>query len=311
MSETDATPPAPRTAASAAEVGAVAVALKSVDLRPDVDSLTGVVTTDPRWAGLSAADGAALETGLRLGERWGAPVIALLAGSPADEGVLRRALAVGAGRAVRVALPAGASSAVVGRALADAVKACGATVVVCGAFSLDRGSGSVPAFLAHHLGAAQALGLVAVEPTGPAEPSPSVVATRRLDGGRRERLRIGSPAVLSVEGSVARLRRAGLAASIAAETAPLEVIDAPTGASAAGSTTAEPGVDRRAYRPRARALDAPHGTALQRILELTDAATPRTPPRLVELEPDAAAAEILDQLRAWGELPEPGPANGA
>ena len=39
----------------------------------------------------------------------------------------------------------------------------GAGLVLCGDLSADRGSGSVPAFLAAHLGAAQALGLVAVE----------------------------------------------------------------------------------------------------------------------------------------------------
>ncbi len=212
--------------------------------------------------------------------------------------MLRQALAAGAARAVRVDLPADAPSTSVARALGDVVTDLGATWVLCGAHSLDRGSGSVPAFLAHHLNAAQALGLVSVEAPGDSAP-PAAVVTRRLDQARRERLRVVAPAVLSVEGSVARLRRASLAAALRSESADIEVMS-PSVTTAPGMATAP--TTRRAYRPRARALDAPHGSTLQRILELTDAATPRTPPRLVELDPAAAAAEILQQLREWGEL---------
>jgi electron transfer flavoprotein beta subunit len=290
--------------ADAAAGPTIAVALKSVDLRPDVDALTGVVTTDGRWAGLSDADEAALETALGLAERWAGTVVAVGAGPSNVDAVLRQALAAGAARAVRVDLPAEAPSTSVARALGEVVTDLGATWVLCGAHSLDRGSGSVPAFLAHHLNAAQALGLVSVEAEGEGEgkglpATPAAVVTRRLDQARRERLRVVAPAVLSVEGSVARLRRASLAAALRSESAEIEVTS-PSVATAPGAATAP--TTRRAYRPRARALDAPHGSTLQRILELTDAATPRTPPRLVELDPEAAAAEILEQLREWGEL---------
>jgi len=284
--------------AAAAAGPTLAVALKSVDLRPDVDALTGMVTTDRRWAGLSDADEAALETALGLAGQWAGTVVAVSAGPPDVDAVLRQALAVGAARAVRVDLPADASSTSVARALGDVVTDLGATWVLCGAHSLDRGSGSVPAFLAHHLNAAQALGLVSVEAPGGPAPA-AVVAIRRLDQARRERLRVVAPAVLSVEGSVARLRRASLAAALRSESADIEVMT-PSVTTAPGAASAP--TTRRAYRPRARALDAPHGSTLQRILELTDAATPRTPPRLVELDPEAAAAEILQQLREWGEL---------
>lgn len=288
--------------AEAAAGPTITVALKSVDLRPDVDALTGVVTTDGRWAGLSDADEAALETALGLAERWAGTVVAVGAGPSNVDAVLRQALAAGAAQAVRVDLPAEAPSTSVARALGEVVTDLGATWVLCGAHSLDRGSGSVPAFLAHHLAAAQALGLVSVEAEVEAEgdsATPAAVVTRRLDQARRERLRVVGPAVLSVEGSVARLRRASLAAALRSESAEIEVTS-PSVATAPGAATAP--TTRRAYRPRARALDAPHGSTLQRILELTDAATPRTPPRLVELDPEAAAAEILQQLREWGEL---------
>ena len=91
-------------------------------------------------------------------------------------------------------------------------------------------------------GRAQALGLVAVEHGGDAA---DVRATRRLDGGRREVLRVVAPAVLSVEGAAARLRRASLPAELAARRATIAVVPGPTG------PVEHPDAVQR-YRPRAR-----------------------------------------------------------
>ena len=54
-------------------------------------------------------------------------------------------------------------------------------LVLCGDRSADRGTGSFPAFLAAALNAAQALGVVRLEPEGDGE----LRVHRRLDGGRR------------------------------------------------------------------------------------------------------------------------------
>ena len=266
----------------------VAVCLKWVDRRPEVDPLTGAVAEDPRTSGPSDADLAALEIGLRLADARGESVLVVTAGPAAAEAMLRDALAVGAAGAVRVDLVADAPSDVVASGLA---RACGdASVVVCGDYSIDRGSGSVPAYLAGALGAAQALGLVEVATDGD-----TLVATRRLDAGRRERLRVPTPAVLSVEG-IARLRRADVAASLAARTATIEVVAGP-----AHAPLVEP--ERAPYRPRPRELPAPAGdSALARTLALTGtAATGEAKVREeVVLDPIAAADKIEEQLRAWG-----------
>jgi electron transfer flavoprotein beta subunit len=172
-------------------------------LRPEVDPLDAHVRTDPRTAGCSAADAAALEWALRAGERWNQPVLAVTAGPPEADRVLREAVAAGATRAVRIDLPTSAPSAVVATAIAAVLGAARITSVWCGDHSLDRGSGSVPAFLAAELGAAQALGLVDVELDARAG---RVDAWRRLDRGRREHVRLDGPGVVSVEGSTARLR---------------------------------------------------------------------------------------------------------
>jgi electron transfer flavoprotein beta subunit len=270
--------------------------LKWVDARAEVDRLTGAVVTDPRTSGASDADLAALEWALRLGEARGEDVVAVNAGPSASERMLRDALAAGAARAVRVDLPPDAPSADVAAALADvARRQPSLSFVVCGAFSVDRGSGSVPGFVAAHLDAAQALGCVTLDIDATA-----VTAERRLDGGRRERVRAAGPAVLSVEGGSARLRRASLRAVVTAHDAVVDVVR-PVAPPARDAAVA---VRRAPFRPRPRVLPPPARqlSPRERILALTGAMVERDPPQLLVLDPDAAADRILDQLRAWGYL---------
>jgi electron transfer flavoprotein beta subunit len=246
---------------------------------------------DERWAGVSDADRAALEVGLRLADAGGDTVTVVGVGPAGAEVGLREALAVGAGRAVRIDAPIGLESAAVAAALAGAC--ADAAWIVCGDLSTDRGSGSVPAFLAAELDVAQALGLVDVTVgAGPLR------VVRRLDGGRRELLAVAPRAVLSVEGAVARLRRASLRAELAARSAPIEVQPGPRGPVDHADVVTP-------YRPRARVAAAPSGVALARVLQLTDAiGATTTTHELVTLEPAAAADRILAALAEWGyELP--------
>ena len=48
--------------------------------------------------------------------------------------------------------------------------------------------------------------------------------------------------------------------------------------------------------------------AFERVVSLTGALEERTPPRVVELAPPQAAAEILRQLHRWGYLTDAGAA---
>jgi electron transfer flavoprotein beta subunit len=272
----------------------VGVCLKWVDLRPEVDPLSGAVHHDARTTGMSDADQAALEWALQAGEAWNEPVLAVTAGPAGADAVLREAIAVGA-TALRVDLPVGAPSATVAAALAPHLAGC--HLVLCGDLSPDRGSGSVPAYLAAHLGAAQALGLVAVEIGPPA----TLTALRRLDGGRRERLRVTAPAVCSVEGATTRLRRAPLAAVLAARRATIPVHPGPA------PTAAEDHPVTRPYRPRARTLPPPHGDTLDRVRQLTAGAAHATHGQPEVLEPAAAAQRLLEALAAWDAGPSARP----
>ncbi len=271
----------------------IAALLKLVDLRIEIDPLTGEPTGGVgRALGASPADFAALETALRLAAE-GEPVVAVTAGpavqSGAAEALLRDALAAGAARAVRVDIPAGAPSAQVAGALAPVV--ADARLVVCGDASLDRGSGSVPAFIAAHLNAAQALGLTEAF----AGAAGTVTAERRLDGGRREQLRVTAPAVLSIEAGL-RLRRAPLAAVIAARSAPIELVHgSPSGHGEAASERLRP------YRAPAAALAAPESSdPRDRVLALTGMLAPPRARRVVEADPATCADELLNYLSEHG-----------
>jgi electron transfer flavoprotein beta subunit len=264
---------------------------------------------DARWAGVSHADRAALESALVLadlaGDELAADEVVTIALGPSDaDFVLREAIAAGASRGIRIDSPADLRSEAVARALASTIAVERPSWIVCGDYSLDRGSGSVPAVLAAELGAAQALGLVDIDTenfrtgnlhTGGSE-RPTMRAVRRLDGGRREVLSITAPAVLSVEGSVARLRRAPLSAGLAARNAPITVVPGP-------STPRDTPSEIRPYRPRARVLAPPPGDdALDRVRSITAAGASLSHGETVTLEPAEAAARIVQALREWGYL---------
>lgn len=251
---------------------------------------------DARRAGVSAADQAALETALRMGETLGEGVTVVTLGPKAAETWLREALAVGASRVVRVDASVDLPSAKVALGLVKVLR--GAEWVLCGDYSTDRGSGSVPVFMAAELEAAQALGLlhVAVDTDPPDGEAPVVAAIRRLDGGRREQLRVTAPAVLSVEGSVGRLRRATLPSEMAARDAVIEVVNGPRADDQHADLI-------RPYRPRPRVVPAPVGAAaLDRIRALTDAGATISHGETVTLDPPAAADRIIASLVEWGYL---------
>lgn len=277
----------------------VAACVKFVDLRPEIDPVHGHLVPSARGGGFSPSDEAALETALALAARWEAECVLVCAGPPAAEAALAALGAAGAHRVVRIDHSTEQDSSQTADVLAPVLGAgdLGAGVVVCGDLSYDRGSGAVPALLAHHLGAAQALGLIELD----AGASGVVRAVRRLDGGRREVLEVTPPCVLSVEGAAAGLRRAPLGPSIGSARSP-EVEHR--------HRRLEGHVEPprlRPWRPRARVLPAPGGTtAFERVVALTGALVDRTPPRTVEAEPADAARLLLDQLVAWGYVEQVG-----
>jgi electron transfer flavoprotein beta subunit len=291
-------------------VGPLVVAcLDPADLRQEVDPLTGEVRADWRRADLSASDGAALEHSLRAAEAWGGTVLALAAGPPGLDPVLEQAVALGA-RALRVPWSDAHSGPAVdavalAAALAAAISQAGPpALVVCGDRSPSRGIGAVPALIAHHLGAEQALGLVSLTVD---QSSQVVIAERRLDGGWRERLRVRAPAVCSVEAAGVRLRRAPFAAALRSSGQPIPVAASQSGVASTGAQLRIGGP--RPYRPRTKAVAPPMGGTHDRLLALTGVLVAHDPPRIVgPLGPVEAAGELLDFLDGHGYSPPSGPA---
>ncbi len=110
----------------------------------------------------------------------------------------------------------------------------------------------------------------------------------------REVLDIPTPAVISVEGAVARLRRASLSASLASRSAEVTVVPGPFGRL--------PESEVHPYRPRPRRLRAPEGDALARVYDLLKVGGSEGNTETLVLEPGDAAAKVVEQLREWGYL---------
>ena len=113
------------------------------------------------------------------------------------------------------------------------------------------------------------------------------------------------PTVLSVEGSLhvdgaaATLRRAPLAAELAARRATIETVAGP-------AATLDVPTAIRPYRPPPRRVAPPEGDAIGRIAALTAAAVrPATSTDSLVLDPPDAAAAVLDALARWGYLAAP------
>jgi electron transfer flavoprotein beta subunit len=187
-------------------------------------------------------------------------------------------------------------------ALAGAIRAAGPALVICGDRSAGRGTGALPAFLAHELGAAQALGLVSLEVAGGA-----LTGLRRLPGGRRERLRLVPPAVCSVEAAGVRLRRAPLPAVLAASRAAIGVV---TPAPATPGDVVRVGAPRP-FRPRTRVVPpGPAGSAQERLLALSGVLAQRETATVTgPVSGQEAAGEILAYLDRAGGEPPAGPSD--
>jgi electron transfer flavoprotein alpha/beta subunit len=159
---------------------------------------------DPDGPGVGRDDTQALAHALALADATQGRVTALLAGTSHESGPLQRALVAGAGRAVRLGGEdyASVDFHTLGQALASGIKRIGADLVLTGGRSDDEGLGAVPASAARHLGFAFIAG---VEELAAAGPRAVEIVVR--GGGRKRRLRIDLPAVLSIVPATSGLPR--------------------------------------------------------------------------------------------------------
>ncbi|HQW50925.1 MAG TPA: hypothetical protein PL082_02610 [Tepidiformaceae bacterium] len=146
----------------------------------------------------SPLDMVACEAGVRLKEAAGGSVSLFTAGPEAADAGLRAALSLGADDATRVSFAGGGLSGGTrtGRLLAAAIALEVPDVILCGTRSPDSGSEAVPASIAELLGMPLVTNVVSLSGIGPLE------IERRLEGGRRQTLRVQPPVVIALEESL-------------------------------------------------------------------------------------------------------------
>jgi electron transfer flavoprotein beta subunit len=162
----------------------------------------------------------AIEEALRLREALGGEVTVVTYGPEEADAVLRRALAMGVDRAVRVeGVPADPYT--VGEGLAQLAKGLQPDLILCGVQSSDSAHAATGAVIAGILD----LPCVAVVTSLQVDASKGhLVVSRELGGGMSDRLHVSLPAVVAVQTGTNQPRHPNLRAIKLAERASIEVV---------------------------------------------------------------------------------------
>ena len=173
---------------------------------------------------LNEWDDAALEEALLLVEKLGGgEVVAVTIGPNDADTSLRKVLAKGADRAVRVwdnALVA-ADPLTVARAIAGVAVLESPDLILTGVQSSDHANGATGSALARILGLPQAAVTVGLEWDG----REKLIVTRELEGGTRHKIELPSPAVVTIQTGINTPRYATMRMIKQAKKKPLEVVD--------------------------------------------------------------------------------------
>jgi electron transfer flavoprotein beta subunit len=189
----------------------VVVCVKLVRILGDeVEFTSDGLDVDPDYleAALNEWDACALEEALLIKERLGgAEVVAVTAGDKRSEEALRRCLAMGADRAVRVNTNV-RDPLSTARALATAVKPESADLVLCGVQSSDSVQGSTGTALSELLDLPRVAVVKSLDWGG----SGPATVHRELEGGLIDVVEVDTPAVLTIQTGINQPRYATLRA---------------------------------------------------------------------------------------------------
>jgi electron transfer flavoprotein beta subunit len=186
------------------------------------------VSSDGKWLDesdttyeMNEPDAYALEEALQLKEKFGGEVVALCAGPQRASQTIREALAKGADRAIHVEVDeTGTLDALAtARLLAKAVEGEKADLILTGLQSDDLGYGQTGVILAELLGYAHATIVMEVEPQGN-----TVRVKRELEDGWFQHVVLPTPAVLTIQSGIKKLRYATLMGIKKAKTKEVKLI---------------------------------------------------------------------------------------
>ena len=206
----------------------IAVCIKRV---PEMDvrfkiapSGTSVDETGLKWD-MSDFDGYAVEAALQMTEKLGSgEVVVVTVGPNAAQETLRKALSMGAARAIHLkADPIPFDNFAIARALATELEGGGYDLILFGKMSIDSSNGAVGPITA------ELLNLPCVAAASKLEIANGKGTARRELEGAAELLEFPLPAVVSIDEGVARPRYPSLKGIMAAKKKPLEVKPAQLG----------------------------------------------------------------------------------
>lgn len=261
----------------------IAVCVKQV---PDAEARLRVAR-DGRWIEeddvrflINESDEVALEEGLKIAEATGGEVVVLTLGPARAQEALRKALAMGAARAVHLADDAfaGGDALATGRALAAAVRReeeAGEPfrLVLTGSQSDDFRYGATGSVIAGELGRPHAWLVMGVEVE---DGGGAARVTREMESGKNQIVRLRLPAVLEMQAGANHPRYASLKGIMAAKRKPVDQ-----------RTAADLG------------LDAAEVGAAGSRLEVLSVAFPEagSGAQMIEGDPATAARTLVDKLR--------------
>ena len=206
----------------------IAVCIKRVpemDVRFKIASNgLGVDETGLKWD-ISDFDGYAVEAALQMTEKLGSgEVVVVTVGPDAAQETLRKALSMGATRAVHLkADPIPFDNFAIARALAAELQGGGYDLILFGKMSIDSSNGAVGPITA------ELLNLPCVAAASKLEVTNGKGTARRELEGAAELLEFPLPAVVSIDEGVARPRYPSLKGIMAAKKKPFEVKPAQLG----------------------------------------------------------------------------------
>lgn len=206
----------------------IAVCIKQV---PDTEARLRIAG-DGRWLEeedlpfvINESDEYALEEGLRIAEQTGGEVVVFSLGPERVREALRKALALGAARAVHLDDPAlaGGDALATGCALAAAIGREAFDLVLTGSQSDDLGFGATGSVIAGHLGWPHAWLVMGLEVE---EGGETAKVTREMESGMNEIFRLRLPAVIEVQAGINHPRYASLKGIMQAKKKPVDSISA-------------------------------------------------------------------------------------
>ena len=270
-----------------------------------IDPISGQVDVERFVQILNPADACAVEAAVRLKEELGGFIEVITVGPVDAEGALKAALALGADKATRLWHTQASEwgpftvSAVLAAYIQQQLPQ--PDFILCGDTTSDWSSGIVGPAMAEklHLPQITSVSHLEILPANEEDGKPTLLVTRKLERGYRERLEAQLPLLITVTSDLNEPRYPSLPAHVAALRATISV-ESPLPIQEEAEETVL--LEMHLPRPRARHIATPdsHHSAFDRIGEIITGGATGRQTRLVEGTNEELAQVLVSFLRDKG-----------